>query len=814
MGEVGQVITNDYPSFRDPWFVDPSKSHDWDLYQPAIFQFYQPHETATSNGGVFLQNYEVLTPDRTHYSIRASKIWDRNTLAHKWPAPEVGDYIFQRWEPIYAELFEDATNGQSPPDPAFINPEQYDTKAVNFVQNTALVNAHVKAHRTSVGQNPPSNTNSQRKVSRSLDGVYHAVYESDGRIWYISSTDKGATWTPEVPVTEEGVLASRPTIASAEYGAQIACVVDDRVEIRLFEQGQWKPFYSAPVTMRNESTPALAMLGDEPRSADRSIITCLVWEDINVLKFSVLVNRVPIVDNQVLAYGAQKPASIDQPRFPSVAASVIPVSSTNPTQSFHTAWIENGSIFHIQLGVDRSQTQPKLCGWTPGSTLTKQTVHARTGSAGLTYPAKHAPSIAVNDLDNIYVAFDVASWYSPWPTAGTTAGSPGNIFAVRELPATLAYASSWNTTATIVSAANPAIALTSPTVGVRPSIAPSPKSSKATSLRITYNDQIGVLRTVKMDANLTIEYHSDGVDPSMTVASRASDGLLDVFSVPAAQPYDWHLLSSRNHLAKTDTRVPARMREILLSKDDGFSVFGLSDLRVIAADGGRRDVDWDPEHDSLQLGVNATVAGKMRTARIPTGEGASLRFRVERYADGLTDAAAAFIIRVKDAITGELLRLLDYPVDEQDGIARLEPKTLDLSAFQGRDVILEADVIETNEEHRIDIADRYALVDPASYEAELENAVQTEGGAPLLLQNSPNPFNPSTVIRFALPADAAVRLAVYDLLGRQVAVLIDSRLTAGNHEARFDASSLPSGVYIYQLTAGGRSLTRTMHLLK
>ncbi|MCZ7557065.1 MAG: T9SS type A sorting domain-containing protein [Bacteroidia bacterium] len=818
MGELGQPLTSDYPSFRDPWHVDPSKCTQWDIHQPGIFDRYQPYETTTSNGGIFLNNYDQDEPLLPHYSIRASKIWDKSTLAHKWPTPEIGDYIFQEWEAIYSELYDDALNALQPQHHAFLNPEQYDTRAVNFLQNTAIVNAHVKTHRTSVGQIAPSNSNSQRKVALAQDGSYHAVYESNGRIWYISSTDKGASWSPEIAVTEAGVHATRPSIAAIASSAYISCLVDGQVQLRMYEYGEWKPIYTAPVNMVGDATPVLAILRDEPRSVDHAVISALVWEDYNVLKFAVIANRNPIVDNQVMVYGAQRANSVDQPRFPSIAASVLPVTSANPTQAFHVAWIENGSIFHSQINIDRMQKTPAIIGWTAGGTFAKEVVHARTGSAGLSYPAKHAPSIAVDDLGHVHVAFDVVSWHSPSPTtsptAGGTSGSPANMFALRERPNTLAHTGGWNTTATVVSASNPGQALTAPTVGTRPAMAPTPKSSKSSSLRITYNDRIGGLRTVKLDHALGNEYHADGLDPNMTVWSGKADGLLDVFSLPAAQPYDWHLHSSQNHLTKADTRVPARMREIILSKDEGFSVFGIADLRVSDGTDRGMSVDWNPEHDSLQIGFNATVAGKMRSDRIPTADGGSLRFRIERYATGITDAAVSFIIRLRDAVTGELLRLLDFPADEQDTMARLEAKTIDLSAFNGRDVVLEADVLGLGDGHRVDIADRYAMVDPAEYEATLEQDIVVEGAAPITLRNSPNPFNPSTVIRFSLPADAPVRLAVYDLLGREVNVLVNGRLDAGDHQVRFDGGSLPSGVYLYQLTVGGRSLTRSMHLVK
>lgn len=83
-----------------------------------------------------------------------------------------------------------------------------------------------------------------------------------------------------------------------------------------------------------------------------------------------------------------------------------------------------------------------------------------------------------------------------------------------------------------------------------------------------------------------------------------------------------------------------------------------------------------------------------------------------------------------------------------------------------------------------------------------------------LHQNYPNPFNPETTVRFELPAHGQVRLEVFDILGRRVAVLVDSELSPGNHQIRFDASGLSSGIYLYRLNAGGSILTRKMTLIK
>ncbi len=83
-----------------------------------------------------------------------------------------------------------------------------------------------------------------------------------------------------------------------------------------------------------------------------------------------------------------------------------------------------------------------------------------------------------------------------------------------------------------------------------------------------------------------------------------------------------------------------------------------------------------------------------------------------------------------------------------------------------------------------------------------------------LLAAYPNPFNPQTTISFTMPESAEVHLAVYDMLGREVAMLVNGVLEAGTHQARFDAGHLPGGGYIYRLTTPQGEFTKMMMLMK
>jgi hypothetical protein len=84
----------------------------------------------------------------------------------------------------------------------------------------------------------------------------------------------------------------------------------------------------------------------------------------------------------------------------------------------------------------------------------------------------------------------------------------------------------------------------------------------------------------------------------------------------------------------------------------------------------------------------------------------------------------------------------------------------------------------------------------------------------ILNQNYPNPFNPSTEISYSLSSSGPVSLVVYDLLGREVATLVQDYEIAGNHSVRFDASPVASGVYFYRLSTGTTSIMKKMVLLR
>ena len=95
--------------------------------------------------------------------------------------------------------------------------------------------------------------------------------------------------------------------------------------------------------------------------------------------------------------------------------------------------------------------------------------------------------------------------------------------------------------------------------------------------------------------------------------------------------------------------------------------------------------------------------------------------------------------------------------------------------------------------------------------------VANENNIPLqfsLSQNYPNPFNPTTSIEYSVPSNEYVSLKVFDILGREVAALVNERQSAGRYKINFNASSLSSGIYLYQLKSGNHVLSMKMMLVK
>lgn len=146
---------------------------------------------------------------------------------------------------------------------------------------------------------------------------------------------------------------------------------------------------------------------------------------------------------------------------------------------------------------------------------------------------------------------------------------------------------------------------------------------------------------------------------------------------------------------------------------------------------------------------------------------------------------------------------LDWQANALSEFALKTANVMDISVSNGYVHVL----TDTGATYKFAYEGTSRSVDTEEVVSELPNGYALE-------QNYPNPFNPTTSIAFSLPQSAQVNLTVYDVLGRRVATLVNGQLAAGQHQVQFEASSLPSGMYLYRLSTPAGSMTQKMMLLK
>ena len=204
---------------------------------------------------------------------------------------------------------------------------------------------------------------------------------------------------------------------------------------------------------------------------------------------------------------------------------------------------------------------------------------------------------------------------------------------------------------------------------------------------------------------------------------------------------------------------------------------------IVLTDGMVLEISTFPQHPN----VRADVVGPVE----------SVRFTLEPQGHTQTENVAPY------ALFG------DNAGDYQPGTFALGYQTLTATAYTSNGAGGKAS-------HPLSITMNVVVSDASVREDEAhDNLLLHDVPMKLSLAGAyPNPFNPTTTIRVAVPEAAPVKLLVYDLLGRHVETLVDGTLDVGIHDIRFNASNLPSGTYLYRLETSAGSFTKRMVLTK
>ncbi|HAL57320.1 MAG TPA: hypothetical protein DCP63_12845 [Bacteroidetes bacterium] len=204
-----------------------------------------------------------------------------------------------------------------------------------------------------------------------------------------------------------------------------------------------------------------------------------------------------------------------------------------------------------------------------------------------------------------------------------------------------------------------------------------------------------------------------------------------------------------------------------------------------------------------------------------------------KYGTTVCNLNATYLVVIKYSFTGPAADTLNDPINVyvfgSGANIAAEPATPEISGYVVNTRTDAADLSSVTLRQGSSTAAPTIVIDgirvSKSWNTMLTGVESTKSSIPAtfsLSQNYPNPFNPSTAIRFQLPTASFATLKVFDVLGREVATLVNEMRLAGSHVVRWDGLSSPSGVYVYRLTAGevstqsgGRSVeTRTMILLR
>ena len=224
-----------------------------------------------------------------------------------------------------------------------------------------------------------------------------------------------------------------------------------------------------------------------------------------------------------------------------------------------------------------------------------------------------------------------------------------------------------------------------------------------------------------------------------------------------------------------------------------------------AAKGAGHEDEGDLEDDEALFTVTITNNGPQTTSGVEV--------ELELPADCLTSVEAETdkgTATVNGVVLWEVGQIKDDETFTLEVLATLDP------ACEGQTLEATAEVTRSNLSDPDDLFFEFGEDDQGSDLTETVEFTVPEGlGRMTLLETAyPNPFNPTAMIPFRVQEAGDVRLAVYDLLGRQVALLVDGPVWAGQHEARFDAAGLPTGTYLVRLEAAGTVQVQRIMLMK
>ncbi|MBR9978732.1 MAG: T9SS type A sorting domain-containing protein [Bacteroidetes bacterium] len=851
--------------FRDPWYVNANQEQPGD-----VESFASPHIPTGAYGeqdaAVFLK--KEIVQNKPFYSLKFHSFLqgDYETPAG---APLTGD----DWVFIGAYAREAGDVQLAPEDQddywndnggLWQRDAEYNVD-IEFREDDSELFGFYKRHRHSSSEIEPTAINSQRKIVMERlaypERRFHQVYESDGKIFYTWSEDDGVSWEGEVLLSTYNHHAVHPVIDVSKYDADKPCLLSvawiDETADKLVLAQRYVTERPTAWTFVDEidiTSPMLTHPTLNVRLFDGRYFTVLIWTQGQDLLYSVYLDGAVLVGERVQGTSAPQSETFD-----ALVLETVPQIRTPkfPTVVFTTYDLING----IEGGVAWSERPREVLRY-KGLKISRSASVYRIHDADPIYVSGSHP-IRDNTAPGMCiiggqpnVTYEMNGVSSGFPVPTTLSTQPISI-ANRSYYAISAiltgYGRPWyrNYNRVIVKTGSwpystPAFPyvtqvhsyLSQSSVIMAPSIDEVASSTGDLAVAANYSLQNHMYSVANYKANtfpiyaptsVTWNLTSDGVYPQ--IAGNYAGHALTAFTSPG------HIQSPANqnsavmgrdilHAIGSSTagvRKAAEalsvddMRQLAFSVNDSAHIsYGVASPRFMDIEGSVSSLAWAMTRDTLPFYWWADLKHWIRSEEFEVPQsGGQVIFGTELFARNVDDFGTDFrmAIEFRDATNDAVLYAeeLNFAAFNIDSAVYVEDR-IDLASITGNTVYFCINPIDTTSGCGFEPV--YVLTPWFEQFEKTAVSIPPAPGNLRVWQNFPNPFNPATVIPYELSADGAVRIEVFDMLGRLVSTLHDGHMRAGRHTVTFDGGQLRSGVYICRFSAFGQSTAVNMHLIK
>jgi hypothetical protein len=804
--------------FRDPWFIDyPDPAFGNQLRNRGMNEaiYYQrPSPFNPTHGsqykGVFLNQNPTFDPSLPVYSVKSST-QDMTLYNTGSPPGRSHKFYFRNWS-YDANKISLQTPGSN-------------ETAVVFKTSDAMLSANLKGTNLSNDANA-YNTTSQRKFVKTQDGCLHSVYSSNNRIWYEMSTDNGATWSllnNGQPIDDsQGKLPSIDYVQLLTYPAELDCWVTIivyqesygsgfKIKAKSFRRIDDGPYiYKNMVVLDTYSNESYANNANPVLAIDNAGIITFVWErksspaGLYCRRATINVNTQ--YNDVLVLYDLYNSIKLGNINYSTSASSINPSITVSKTvypgsqgRGRHLAWQDYDEIKYATISISLQ------------GDITLGTIETPSYASG--YPLNYLPSLSLAN------GKPVVSW---------TGYNDGNIWkttgeqevlirkrALVKVRGDLGWGSLTELGDNVNSVNNNSVTSASEKTVIVWSQGTTPQSK-------------WVKRSAAAYSNICNLSHS-GIENQVTMGSDFNNMYAMVFNNQTIPRY--FIKSTTNFSAECagggelnkitfSDSIISYGRSGIVSKNRVEFVFNTGDVFVADSSvrftfipdtlmfnsaeelntASRTENFWLEEEvdfffSNLYYVLNHELADSVLT------EQDQVNFKVELVKAQSGDVVGSFDNITYNKNNLEKYASIHYLVNTsgiQAGEYYLRLVTTVAGEARYNLSNIQRDEFDLNKLHYVNVSFKGETI-PITYE---------------LSQNYPNPFNPTTTIRFQIPKDGIVTLKVYDILGAEVATLVNEEMVAGKHEVNFNASSLASGVYIYRLSVNDFINVKKMVLLK